>query len=60
MVAKGVERATAPTRTCREREVQTEMTEEEEDPEEVGRIFDCSQAWLAGGIAAWSSVYMAV
>ena len=38
MVAKGVKRATASTRTCREWEVQTETTEEE-NPEKVGWVF---------------------
>ena len=40
MVAKGVKRATASTRTCREWEVQTETTEEE-NPEKVGWVFKC-------------------
>ena len=37
MVAKRVKRATAPTRTCCEWEVQTETTEEE-DPKKMGRV----------------------
>ena len=39
MVAKGVKRATAPTKTCGEWEVQTKTTEKE-NPEEVGWIFE--------------------
>ena len=39
MVAKEVKRATAPTKTCGEREVQTKTTEKE-NPEEVGWIFE--------------------
>ena len=39
MVAKGVKRATAPTKTCGEWEVQTNTTEKE-NPEEVGWIFE--------------------
>ena len=51
MVAKGVKRATAPTRTCREWEVQTETMEEEEeeeDPEEVGRVLELGRVGYSG------------
>ena len=51
MVAEGVKRATAPTRTCGEWEVQTETTEEE-DPEKVGRVLELGRVGYSGESSA--------
>ena len=63
-----VRRGTAPARTCRESDVQ-------KDPKMVGKVlhggigswrlglgrtWNCSEPSLAGGIAAWSSLYIVV
>jgi len=50
VVGKGVKRATAPTKTCGEWEVQTKTTEKE-NPEEVGWIFElCGVRYGGEGI----------